>query len=65
MVTKRQLGIGIVVASLIVVLGLFAVDVLEAGQWGGFGPLQWIGFALCITGLVVGLLLIRLGDRPA
>lgn len=65
MVTKRQLGIFLVVLSVVGMVGIVAVDILGADQWGGFGPLQRLGILLGLTGAVVGLLLTRLGDRPA
>ncbi len=65
MVTKRQLGIGVVVFGLIVILSVVAVDLVDAGQWGGFGPLQRIGIGLGLLTVAVGGVLIRLGDRLA
>ncbi|TET54145.1 MAG: hypothetical protein E3J64_02395 [Anaerolineales bacterium] len=65
MVTKRQLGIVVVVAVLLLMLGIVAVDLFEAGKWGGFGPLQRIGVGLGVAGFAVGAILIRIGDRPA
>jgi hypothetical protein len=65
MVTKRQLGIGVIALGLFVVLGVAAVDLLGAGQWGGFGPLQWMGIVLGIAAVAVGVILVCLGDRPA
>ena len=65
MVTKRQLGIVVVALSLLVVFGTIGVDLIGAGQWGGFGPLQRIGAGIGIASLTVGLILIRLGNRPA
>lgn len=65
MVTKRQLGIGVIVMSLVATVSLFAIDFLGAGEWSGFGPLQWIGLGLCAAATAVGLILTRLGDRPA
>jgi hypothetical protein len=65
MVTKRQLGIFVTVLSVVGVLGIVAVDAFGAGQWGGLGPLQRLGIALGVVAMVVGLILIRLGDRPA
>jgi len=65
MVTKRQLGIAIVALSLLALLGIIVVDLLGAGKWGGFGPLQRMGIGFGLVSLVVGCILIRLGDRPA
>lgn len=65
MVTKRQLGILTGALGLIVVLGLVAVDLVGAGQWAGFGPLQRLGIATSLVFVAVGLILFRIGDRPA
>ncbi|NLE44749.1 MAG: hypothetical protein GX620_08510 [Chloroflexi bacterium] len=65
MVTKRQLGIAIIAIGLITVILMVGVDLVDAGQWSGFGPLQWIGVSLSIVAVGVGLILVRLGDRPA
>ena len=65
MITKRQLGIVVIAFGLLVVLGTIGIDLIGAGQWGGFGPLQWIGAGLGSAGLVTGFILIRLGNRPA
>ncbi len=65
MVTKRQLGIVIIAINLLVVLGIVVVDLIGAGKWGGFGPLQRIGIGLSLAGLVAGFILVRLGNRPA
>lgn len=65
MVTKRQLGMFVTGISLLSALGIVMVDIFGAGQWGGFGPLQRIGIGVGLGGVLVGLILIRLGDRPA
>lgn len=65
MVTKRQLGIAVIALSLLFIAGITAVDFFGAGQWSGFGPLQWIGIGLGVAAIVIGSILIRLGDRPA
>jgi hypothetical protein len=65
MVTKRQLGIVVIVLGLVVILGIVAVDFVGAGRWGGFGPLQRIGIGLSVLAIAVGLVLTRLGSRPA
>jgi hypothetical protein len=65
MVTKRQLGIFVLVVSLLGMTGLVAVDLIGAGEWGGFGPLQRLGIGLGLGAAAVGLILLRLGDRPA
>jgi hypothetical protein len=65
MVTKRQLGITVIALGLLVVLGTISVDLVGAGQWGGFGPLQRIGIGLSLAAIAVGCVLVRLGDRPA
>ena len=65
MVTKRQLGTGIITLAAIGLIGIFAIDWIGAGKWGGIGPLQQIGIGLGAAAAIVGLLLIRLGDRPA
>ncbi|MCP4536778.1 MAG: hypothetical protein GY832_06500 [Chloroflexi bacterium] len=65
MVTKRQLGIGVIALGALAILGIIAVDLFGAGQWGGFGPLQRIGMGLNVAVIAVGVILVRLGDRPA
>jgi hypothetical protein len=65
MVTKRQLGIAIILLSVLILIGIIAVDFVGAGQWGGFGPLQWIGIGLSAAAVTVGGILVCLGDRPA
>ena len=65
MVTKRQLGIGIIALAAIGLIGVFAIDWIGAGKWAGIGPLQQLGIGLGAAATMVGLLLIRLGDRPA
>jgi hypothetical protein len=65
MVTKRQLGILVVIAGLLVLFGTVGVDLIGAGRWSGFGPLQWIGIGAGFVGLFAGSILIRLGNRPA
>jgi hypothetical protein len=65
MVTKRQLGIFVITLSILGILGILAVDVFGAGQWSGLGPLQQGGIGLGAGGILVGTMLVRLGDRPA
>jgi hypothetical protein len=64
-VTKRQLGIIVIALGVLVILGVTAVDFIGAGRWGGFGPLQRIGVAFGLFAIVVGYILVRLGNRPA
>jgi hypothetical protein len=65
MVTKRQLGFLVVAVTTASVVGVIAVDIIGAGRWSGFGPLQRIGIGLGFGAFIVGLILIKLGDRPA
>lgn len=63
--TKRQLGWLIGLASLGGGLGVLAADWLGAGVWQGLGPAQWLALAVAAGGLLLGLSLLPLGDRPA
>ena len=65
MITKRQLGVIVVAGGVLLAVAIVGVDLVGAGQWGGFGPLQRLGIGLAVPTIVVGCLLIRLGDRPA
>lgn len=65
MITKRQLGLFVVAVSVVGILGIVSVDILGAGNWSGFGPLQRMGIGLGLGAALVGFVLIRLGDRPA
>jgi hypothetical protein len=65
MVTKRQLGIIAIVVTLLGVAGIIGVDVIGAGEWSGFGPLQQMGIGAGVVGIIVGVILILLGNRPA
>jgi hypothetical protein len=65
MITKRQLGIIVILVTLLGVAGIIGVDVVGAGEWSGFGPLQQMGIGIGVGGIIVGAILILLGDRPA
>jgi hypothetical protein len=65
MITKRQLGIIVIALALLAILGVVAVDLIGAGKWGGFGPLQLTGIGLSSAAIAVGCILVCLGDRPA
>ena len=65
MITKRQLGIIIILLTLLGIAGLVGVDLVGAGEWSGFGPLQRIGAGLGGVAILVGIVLILLGKRPA
>ena len=65
MITKRQLGIIIILLTLLGIVGLVGVDLVGAGEWSGFGPLQQIGIGLGSVAIVTGIILIFLGKRPA
>ncbi len=47
------------------ILGLLAIDLVRAGNYGGIGPMQRLG--LIIAGLItlLGLTLLPGGNRPA
>jgi hypothetical protein len=65
MVSKRQLGIGLMIIGTLVFIGTLAVDLLGAGNFSGIGPYQRL--ALIGSGLTffMGMTLLPLGDRPA
>jgi hypothetical protein len=65
MITKRQLGIIIILLTLLGIAGLVGVDLIGAGEWSGFGPLQRIGAALGGVAILAGIVLVLLGKRPA
>ncbi|MCL4265309.1 MAG: hypothetical protein KJ069_18990 [Anaerolineae bacterium] len=63
--TKRQLGLLFILLGITAVLGLFALDIVRAGQHQGIGPAQKQAMAAAGLAVLVGLTLLPLGDRPA
>jgi len=64
-ITKRQLGIGFILISVVAVIGSFAFDLLGGGQFQGVGPAQRLALIAAGAVFLVGLSLLPLGDRPA
>jgi hypothetical protein len=65
MITKRVLGIAIVLLGIGVTFGTLAVDLVGAGKWTGLGPAQKTALVGGIALVIMGALLIPLGDKPA
>jgi hypothetical protein len=65
MVTKRHLGIIVIGVTFLGVAAIIGVDFVGAGEWSGFGPLQRMGVGIGFVGVLVGIILILLGNRPA
>jgi hypothetical protein len=63
--TKRHLGILLLLAGGLGFLGILGVDLLDIGREGGIGPTQQIALGLCALVALMGLSLIPLGDDPA
>lgn len=64
-VTKRQLGIFLLLAGMTGFVGILALDLLNVGREGGIGPAQRAGLALSVSIAILGATLIPLGDTPA
>jgi hypothetical protein len=63
--TKRQLGLLLLLGGLAGFFGILAIDILDVGREGGIGPAQQIAMALMVGLALVGLTLIPLKDTPA
>lgn len=64
-ITKRQLGIMLLIIGFLGAVGILAVDILNAGQQGGIGPAQAFALGIMTVIAIIGLTLIPLGDTPA
>lgn len=65
MITKRQLGIGLILLALAALAGITVLEWLGAGSFEGIGPLQRLAYLASGLTLLIGLSLLPLGDRPA
>lgn len=65
MITKRQLGLGLLIIASIGAVGLLAVDLVGAGAFQGIGPAQRLGLLVCGVLALIGATLVPLGDKPA
>jgi hypothetical protein len=63
--TKRQLGLLLLLGGLTGFLGVLSVDLLDVGREGGIGPAQQIALALMAGLALVGVSLIPLKDTLA
>lgn len=65
MITKRGLGLILIVLGSLAIIGNLLLAFFEAGQYPGLGPAQL--WALFISALVIalGLTLLPFGNRPA
>jgi hypothetical protein len=63
--TKRQLGILLIMMGLGAIVALFTADFIGASQFSGVGPIQRLGLAGAMLAVLLGLSLLPLGNRPA
>ena len=63
--TKRHLGILMVLGGILGFISILAIDVLDFGREGGIGPAQRIALGGCIAILIIGLTLLPLRDQDA
>ena len=60
MVTKRQLGLLFIVLGVGAAVGLFALDIVGAGQFQGIGPAQRRALLVAGAAVLLGLSLIHI-----
>jgi hypothetical protein len=63
--TKRHLGLLLLVAGVGGFAAILSIDLLDAGREGGIGPAQQIALAGTLLLALTGLTLIPLGKAPA
>lgn len=63
--SKRHLGVLLLLLGALGFVGILAVDVLDVGREGGIGPAQLMALGLSVGVALVGASLIPLGDDPA
>jgi len=63
--TKRQLGLLIIMTGLAVALVTLAVNLLGLGHFNGFGPAKQTALLGAGAVILFGLSLLPLGHRPA
>lgn len=51
--------------GVLAILGLFAMDLVRAGQYQGIGPAQKQAMLAAGAAVIVGMTLLPLGDSPA
>lgn len=65
MVTKRQLGFIFILLGVSATVGMFAIDLPQAGQYQGIGPAQQRALIVAGISILLGLTLLPLGNKPA
>ncbi len=65
MITKRQLGFGILIAGFLTGIALFVKDFVGLAEFAGVGPLERNLYITAIILILLGLSLIPLGNKPA
>ncbi len=63
--TKRQLGLLILLAGVGLAAVIVAVNLFGLGHFNGFGPAKHLALVGAGAAVVFGLSLLPLGDRPA
>jgi len=60
-----MLGAALIPAGIIVAVLALSVDLIGAGRWNGFGPVQTIGLSVGLFMALAGGILVRTNGRPA
>ncbi len=63
--TKRLLGLLMLIVGVAAFVAILSVDVLDVGRQGGIGPAQRIALGGAVVIALVGLTLIPIRDQPA
>ena len=62
-ITKRTLGVLLLAAGIVGLVGVFAIDIVRSSA--NFGPTQQLGLLASIGLIFTGISLLPLGNRPA
>jgi hypothetical protein len=63
--TKRMVGIALILLGAVLAAGFIGVDSIGAGNMEGIGPAQRFAIGAAVGIILVGITLIPLGNRPA
>lgn len=65
MVTKRWLGIGLIMLGVLGIFGAFVNDLFSLTDYQGIGPAQQVAIGVSLIPIFIGATLIPLGNNPA